>query len=86
MESILDMVTTASPDHIINPWEPCANLVHRSLDRLPKRKQDVYDDVTNAMQRRVLRIGASGFPVLHDVGVSFSDFEYAPRSPGWIEY
>jgi len=85
IESILDVVTSG----IWNPSydgtaDPCAVKVQRRLDRLEKPLDDVYYDVTIAMQRRVLRIGASGFPVLHDVGVSFSDFVIAPRTPGWI--
>ena len=86
MEFILDMVTTGSWTPSSDGFGPCANQVQRSLDRLVRPLYDGYYHVTIAMQRRVLRIGASGYPVLQDVGVSFSDFEIAPRSPGWVRY
>ena len=86
MESILDMVTTDIWGPAQNHTVPCSTKVQRRLDRLEKPVYDVYYDVTIAMQRRVLRMGASGHPVLHDFGVSFSDFEIAPRSPGWVRY
>ena len=86
MASILDVVTTGIWEPSYDQLVPCSTKVQRRLDRLEKPLHDVYYDVTIAMQRRVLRIGASGYPVLQDVGVSFSDFEIAPRSPGWVRY
>ena len=86
MESILDVVTTDGWSPSMDQFTPCATKVHRSLDRLEKPLWDVYYDVSISMQRKVLRMGPGGFPLLHDVGVSFSDFVVTTRSPGWIEY
>jgi hypothetical protein len=87
IESILDMVTTetwiTSYDQI---GAPCATKVQRTLDRLEKPEYEVYFDVSVSMQRKVLRMGQVRFPLLQDVGVSFSDFVLAPRNPGWIEF
>ena len=86
MESVLDVVTTGIWTPSYDQWPPCATEENRSLDRLEKPEFEVFYDVSIATQRRVLRMGPGGFPLLQDVGVSFSDFFLAPRSPGWIEY
>jgi len=86
VESILDVVTTDIWTPSMDQFDPCATKVHRSLDRLEDPQYEVYYDVSISPQRRVLRIGPGGFPLLQDVGVSFWDFQLAPRSPGWIEY
>ncbi len=86
MESILDVVTTGIWSPSYDQFDPCATKVHRDLDRLEDPQDEVYYDVSVSPQRRVLRIGSGGLPLLQDVGVSFWDFELAPRSPGWIEF
>jgi len=59
METIFDMVTTGNWSASQDGYGPCANQVQRNLDRLARPLHDVFYDVTIAMQRRVLRIGAS---------------------------
>ena len=86
LASILDVVTADSWSPTMDQWTPCATKVHDSLDRLESPESEVYDDVSVSMQRKVLRVGPAGFPLLHDVGVSFSNFVIAPRNPGWIEH
>jgi len=86
VESILDVVTTDIWTPTYDQFDPCATKVHRSLDRLEDPQYEVFYDVSVSTQRRVLRMGPGGFPLLQDVGVSFWDFELAPRSPGWIQY
>ena len=84
LESIIDVVTTDIWAPSYDQHAPCATKVQRSLDRLETPLVDVYFDVSISMQRRVLRTGPGGFPLLQDVGVSFADFTVAARSPGWI--
>jgi len=86
VESILDVVTTDIWTPTYDQFDPCATKVHRSLDRLEEPEYEVFFDVSVSTQRRVLRMGPGGFPLLQDVGVSYWDFELAPRSPGWIQY
>jgi hypothetical protein len=83
MASILDVVTTDVWSSSMDQWTPCATKVHRGLDRLEKPEFDLLFDVSIALQRKVLRTVPNGIPLLHDVGVSFWDFEVSPRSPGW---
>ena len=85
MESILDVVTTDSWTPSMDQFTPCATMVHPNLDRLEKPDGEALLDVSIAMHRRILGIGTGGFPLLQDVGVSFSDFVFAERSPGWID-
>jgi len=86
VESILDVVTMGIWSPSYDQFDPCATKVHRSLDRLEEPEYEVFFDVSVSTQRRVLRMGPGGFPLLQDVGVSYWDFELAPRSPGWIQY
>jgi hypothetical protein len=86
MQSLLDVVTTDIWDPSYDQWTPCATKVHRSLDRLESPEHEVLYDPSIAMHRRVLAMATSGFPLLQDVGVSFSDFVLTTRSPGWIQY
>jgi hypothetical protein len=86
MESVLDVVTTGIWTPSYDQWPLCTTEENRSLDRLEEPQYEVFFDVSVSTQRRILRMGPGGFPVLQDVGVSFSDFILAPRSPGWIEY
>jgi hypothetical protein len=86
MESVIDVVTTGIWSSSYDQFTPCATKVHRNLDRLEEPQSEVFYDVSISTQRRVLRMGPGGFPLLQDVGVSFLDFILAPRSPGWVEY
>jgi hypothetical protein len=85
IEAVLDVVTNGIWETSYDYFAPCATKVNRSLDRLEEPLHEVFFDVSVSMQRTALREGPGGFPVLQDVGVSFSDFVTASRSPGWIE-